>query len=321
MRGEVAEDPGTERRTSLLAAGANLAVEATAAEVVRAFQRAGVRSILLKGPSLGRWLYGPESTRVSVDVDLLVAPGDRPAAEAVLARLGFAPFPTNVADEDEGRHAHAWDRDASAIGIDLHSSLPGVGVSDGDAWSVLSRRTEQVVVGAERADVLTPGARALHVALHAAQHGPGFEGPMNDLGRALGQLRRDVWQEAAALARELDATSMFAAGLGLLEPGQAVLEDLGVREPKTVEVALRASTPPDLALGFHRLASMPGLTPKLAFVARKLVPPPAWMRRCIPLARRGLLGLAAAYVLRPLSLLRRAGPGFRAWRRALREAR
>jgi hypothetical protein len=307
-------------RTRLLAVGADIAIEATAAEAVGALRSAGIRTILLKGPSLARWLYDSESTRLAVDVDLLIAVADRAAAEAVLAHLGYSPFPSNVAGE-EVKHAHHWDRELNGISVDLHLTLPGVGLSDEEAWSVLSRHTEQLVVGGVSLEVLAPAARAMHVALHAAQHGPGFKGPLTDLERALDQLPPQIWEDAAALAVRLDAESMFAAGLRLLDHGKQILARLGLSERMTVEASLRATTPPDLALGFHQLASTPGLRPKLAFLARKIVPPAAWMRSCVPLAQRGRLGLAAAYLLRPFWMLRRAGPGFRAWRRAVRDAR
>jgi hypothetical protein len=308
------------RRARLLAAGVDMAVEETAAQATRALRSAGIRSILLKGPSLARWLYDTDSTRISVDVDLLVAVADRSTAEAVLADLGYSPFPSNVAG-DEIKPAHHWDRDLNTISVDLHLTLPGVGVSNEDAWTVLSQDTEELVVGGIEVEVLAPAARAMHVAMHAAQHGPGFEGPLTDLKRAVDQLPHEIWDEAAELARRLNAESMFAAGLGLRDHGSQILARLDVSDRSTVEVALRATTPPDLALGFHQLASTPGLRPKLAFVARKIVPPAAWMRRCVPLAQRGRLGLAAAYLLRPFWLLRRAGPGFRAWRRAVRDLR
>jgi putative nucleotidyltransferase-like protein len=313
-------DASPNHQSKLAAAGANLAVDATAAEVIGAFRDAGIRSVLLKGPSIGRWLYPADSARVSVDVDLLVAPAGRGRAEEALTRLGFTAFPTNPAGV-EVKHAHCWRRDRNPITVDLHLTLPGVGVSDDDVWSLLSAETEQLVVGDLTVEMLSEAARAMHVALHAGQHGPGFSGPVSDLERAVEQLPIAVWKEASALAVQLGAESLFAAGLGLHERGTEILQHVGLSGRKTVEVALRSTTGPDLALGFHRLAGTRGLSAKLAFVARKIVPPPAWMRAVVPLARRGRLGLVAAYLLRPLWLLRRAGPAFRAWRRAVREAR
>ncbi len=280
-------------RNLLLAIRIVLTVDATAAEVIGAFRRAGVRSIVLKGPSLARWLYEPESTRISADVDLLVAPPDRVAAEHALASLGFKPFPTNVVED---RYALPWSRRGNPVYVDLHLTLLGVNVSNEKAWDVLSRETDEMTIGGVSAAVLAPPARAMHVALHAAQHGARFERPLEDLRRALAQLPLEVWRDAADLASELEAEPMFAAGLGLLVPGKALLRTLGFPERKTVEtveVALLARSPPHVALGLHRLTTLPGLFPKAAFVARKLVPPPEWMRAWLPLARRGTPGLLA----------------------------
>ena len=44
------------------------------------FERAGVRSILLKGPAVARWLYGPGEPRRYSDIDLLVGEADLAAA-------------------------------------------------------------------------------------------------------------------------------------------------------------------------------------------------------------------------------------------------
>jgi hypothetical protein len=314
----MSEPPG--QRSRALAVGAELAVEATAAEIVGEFRRAGIRSILLKGPSLARWLYAPSSTRTSVDVDLLVATADREAAEEVLVELGFIPFPRNDTAQ-VNRHAHAWEREPDPVWADLHLSLPGVRVSDEDAWRGLSQGTDELVVGGVEVEVLGPPARAMHVALHAAQHGVGRSSGVEDLARALDRLPLAVWRSAAELAERLDATAAFVAGLRMLPPGEELRGRLGLPRGTTVEVALRASTPPDLSLGLHRLAVAPGLRHKVAFGGRKLFPPAAWMRAWLPLARRGRLGLAAAYVWRPLWLLWRAPAAVRALRKARQESR
>jgi hypothetical protein len=67
-----------------------MAVDQVAAEVVSAFRREGIDTVLLKGPALARWLH-PEGGRSYGDTDLLVAPVDFPAAEAVLVRLSLDP--------------------------------------------------------------------------------------------------------------------------------------------------------------------------------------------------------------------------------------
>ena len=302
----------------MLLVGASVAVDAVTAEVVTALGGAGIRPILLKGPSIAGWLYGAESPRLSVDVDLLVAPAERYAAEEVLTALGFRPFPTNT--RDEGKHAHTWVRGGSPVAVDLHLTLPGVAVTDDEAWRVLSRDTEQLSVGGARVDALATHARAMHIAIHAAQHGVGFDWPLDDLRRAVARLPLEAWRRAAALASSLRAEPMFTTGLALIPQGKAVLATLGLDERKTVEVALRAMTPPDLALGLHRLTAIPGLLRKATFVARKVAPPPDWMRAWLPLARRGKLGLAAAYAWRPIWMGVRTPAALRAWSRARKES-
>ena len=58
--------------------GRNLAVAAVTAEVVSSMRGEGVRSLLLRGPAIARWLYAREVERIRTyeDLDLLIAPDD-----------------------------------------------------------------------------------------------------------------------------------------------------------------------------------------------------------------------------------------------------
>ena len=67
-----------------------LAVDAVTAEVVTALRDAGIRPLLLKGPSIAGWLYGDGAARPYGDSDLLVSPGSYRPAENALRALGFA---------------------------------------------------------------------------------------------------------------------------------------------------------------------------------------------------------------------------------------
>jgi hypothetical protein len=134
-------------------------------------------------------------------------------------------------------------------------------------------------------------------------------------------LPRATWDRAAELARDLDSVPALVAGLQLVSAGRALVGRLALPTATTVEARLRASSPPHTAGGFDWLAHVPGLRPKLAYLLRKLFPPATWLRTWSPLARRGLLGLTAAYMWRPVWLVGHAGPGFLAWRRARRDAR
>jgi hypothetical protein len=170
-------------------------------------------------------------------------------------------------------------------------------------------------------DVLKPAGLAVVVALHAAQHGVWVEKPLDDLGRALELLPDEIWAAASALAARLAATPAFATGIRMLAPGEELATRLDLPAGGSVETTLRASTAPPTALGFDWLARTPGGRAKVRLVVRKLVPDAAFMRAWSPVARRGPVGLAAAYVWRLLWLARHAPSGFRAWRQARRAVR
>lgn len=303
-----------------IAVGMNIAIDAVAAEVTSGFHRAGIRTLLLKGPPSVRWLYDSDSERFSTDVDLLVERASRPSAEAILGQLSFRPLPQNIGPDDP-RHARAWERDDNPVQVDLHVSIAGALAPSDDVWRVLSRETEEVAVSGARVEIPAAPARALLVALHAAQHGTGWAQALRDLERAVERLPDEVWKAAALLARELEASAAFATGLGLAEGGNELAHRLDLPRERTVEATLRGWTAPDLTLGIHRLAATHGLRAKGAFVIRKLFPAPDWMRRWVPLAGRGRLGLPAAYAWRPIWLLLRMPRALAAWRRARRETR
>jgi hypothetical protein len=65
-------------------------LELSGARVEAALAAAGIRASGLKGPALGRAIYGEPGRRLSSDIDLLVAPGDLNRAVATVRRLGYA---------------------------------------------------------------------------------------------------------------------------------------------------------------------------------------------------------------------------------------
>jgi hypothetical protein len=304
-------DPST-----ILTVALNLALDVTAVEVVEALRGEGVRSILLKGPPLVRWLYGSDAARTSVDVDLLVSPENRTKAEQTLSRIGFSRLATSTGEADRPKHASTWNSNQRAPCIDLHTTLVGLKRPAAEVWEILSTHVEPTELRGVRVDVLGPAARTLHVVLHAAQHGAREPQPIEDLAHALETLPPEVWQEAAQFAARLDGGAAFSAGLTLLPRGKEVLDRLGLGADSSVEAALRATTPPPLALGLDWLVRAPGLRAKSRFVARKIVPPRAFMRTWSRLARRGTGGLLLTYLWRPVWLLLRLGPAVRAWRAA-----
>lgn len=297
-------------------------MDAATAEVVRAFDRAGVDSILLKGPSIARWLYERPAQRTYVDCDLLVPPGARAGAEKVLLELGFEP---SVEEREMPawwlEHAVGWLRREDEAMVDLHRTLPGVQAEPEHLWHVLSTHVETIVVAGVPLRALTVPAMALHLALHAANHGMAGRYNLAELERALAQADEETWRAAADLAMAVDATAAFAAGLRLVSPGRELAARLALPTGRPLDVELRAAVAPPVALGLEQLARAGGVRERLAIVRWKLAPPRTFMRWWSPLARRGRAGMLLAYAWRPVWLLLHTPAGYRAWREARRRVR
>ncbi len=75
-------------------------LELISIDVTKTLRVAGIRSLPLKGPALGRAIYGQLGRRPSSDIDLLVAREDLIRAIDSVARLGYRPAHQEV-------HAHA----------------------------------------------------------------------------------------------------------------------------------------------------------------------------------------------------------------------
>ncbi len=260
---------------NVLAIARSLLADVTTCEVTLAFRQANIRSILLKGPAIAVWLYEHVSLRPYVDSDILVAAEDIEKAEEVLARLLFMQEPisarTRFDDVAHGLpwHAHSWVRQRDGAGVDLHRTLIGAAADPDEVWRVLSSQTESMPIRDLQVEVLAKAARALHVALHAAQDG-GLPKALQDLERAIDHLPIDGWKEASHLAVRLDASPAFAAGLRLLPTGGALASELGLPTEAPLSVALRASGAPRSALSLEWLTRIHGVRSKAVYVWQKL---------------------------------------------------
>jgi hypothetical protein len=308
-----------DRIPELVERASRLRLDAAVADVFARFESDGLSALLLKGASIERWLYPEDGPRLYGDGDLLVAPSDLGAAEQTLSDLGYKrSFDDRSMPSWWREHSSAWFRASDGVTIDLHRSLAGVRVEDEVAWRVLSRDVDAVVVAGRGVPALGLPARAMHVVLHAAQHGAATNRTIAELEQAMAKGDNQLWRKAAMLARELDAVDAFAAGLDLRDAGRQLAARLRLSPRRSAEATLHATTPPPVALGFEQLARAHGLHARLQIVWRKLVPPPAFVRHWDPRANDSRIALVRAYFRRPLWILRRAGPGFKAWYRARR---
>jgi hypothetical protein len=307
-----AADPG--RLTSAEAAAQRLRIDYAAAEVLRAFDAAGIESIVLKGAPLVRWLYDEGDRRAYADCDLLVPPDQFDAASGVLAELGFeAELDEREMPDWWREHGVEWRRESDRTAIDLHRTLAGARADPAHVWHVLAQRTEPVELAGRPARSLDTAGLALQLALHAAQHG-GLTRHVEELELALGRAPVETWREAAALARELGAGPAFAEGLRFTPSGPALAERLDLAVDSSVEAQLRAKGFAEpLTIEQFARADAAG---RASMIRHKLFPPATFMRSWSPLAARGRAGLLLAYLWRPFWLLRRLPRAFRQWREA-----
>jgi hypothetical protein len=272
----------------------NLLLEAVAGQVVEALRREGIRSVLFKGPTTVRWLYH-EDSRAYGDVDLLVDPARFDECERVVETMGFRRSTIEqVLAKGRPSHASTWIR--GSVAVDLHRTLVGVSVPAVEAWAILSAQTETWLIGRAEVEVLGVAARTLVLALHMAQHGPGFARTSEDLERAVQQLPVSTWSAAADLSRALHAEAPLAAGLLASPDGRALCDVLGLRVEG--EVAIEGAAGFHAAQGLLWLSRQRGMNAKAHYLLRKLFPPPTMMRNRVVWARQGRTRLALAYGLR-----------------------
>lgn len=291
---------------------------ATAADHLRAV---GVQTILLKGAAIATWLYDDGELRPYSDIDLLVSPAQLHRAKQALAELGYQHL-LEHADPCEFGTKEQELFGPGNVCIDLHHGLIGAEAPGQHCWDVLVRHTVPLrLADGTDVQVLDLPARAMHLALHAAQNGPIDRKALADLERGLARVDRRDWLQAADLAEELGAAEAFAAGLRLLPAGEVLAEELSLTRRMTVELSLRTQSAPQHAIFFERLVNTPTTRARAALLARKLFPTAAFLRANSEAASRSRAALAWARISHPVGVVRGFGPAIVWWVRARRATR
>lgn len=322
--------PGPDQRLADFAARSRVrrrqnGLDAAAVEALGALAAQGIHPVLLKGAALARALYRDGEVRSYFDVDLLVDPADLDRLGPVLAGLGYTNMNElqGISEIGDALHAQVWSRTVEGFGnqtLDVHWRLDGTHAPPEVAWRALTRDRVPIDLGGQRLSTLALPGLALHLALHAAQHGPDDLKAMGDLNRGLERWPEDVWRQAAALAVELEALSVFAAGLGLTPPGQVMARRLGV--PGAPDLTWSISNRPGRPRGTFHLEAFTeasGVGERLALLHRALFPPRNWIVWEHPAAERGWPWLVAGYARHILSAPAWALRAWRYRRRAERE--
>jgi hypothetical protein len=249
--------------------------------VVGRLRERELEPILLKGPAIVRWLYPDDpGARTYIDADLLVAPDKLRLAERVLAQLEF-----EVEElpwlEFERPHAKSWRRADGAV-IDLHRVPLGCEQLDPAlVWDTWRFGAHTLRVGELDVLVPAPSVRLLALVLSVGLELQQRPHELTDLGRALTTVDFATWGGAAALAKKLGLEHEAGYGLTRVPAGRALADRLGL--PATPPLRLLLDADPILRAVGH-LSRIPGRRTKLRYVARRLLPPPAYVREQHPRA-------------------------------------
>jgi Uncharacterised nucleotidyltransferase len=258
-------------------------VDAEAVRALDALARAGVDALLLKGAALATTLYRVDEPRGYYDVDLLVAPRDLRVAAAAIADLGY----TNVGelrgiDDVAGiLHAQVWSALVEGLGnllVDLHWRLDGCQAPPEVAWNVLKPRRGFIELAGRRVPTLDQAGLALHLALHAAQHGPGDLQAMGDLERGLERWPAQTWRQASRLAHDLAGTEALAGGLRLVPAGVGLSRELRLPPADALLWAIaHRDTRPRGTFHLDAFAQASSLPERIDVLRRSLLPARAWI--------------------------------------------
>lgn len=288
----VARARGLRRRDEL---------DRAAVAALRELEAAGIRALLLKGPVLARRLYASGETRGYSDVDLLIPRRRLAAAQEALERLGYVRGEAVLGIDDVAdiQHSEVWARAGEAGGpllIDLHWRLDGCEAPDDVIWDALAAGRSSIELAGQEASVLGDDALALHVALHAAQHGRSEVKAIGDLARALERWPPATWRRASTLAEDVGGVRAFAAGLRLLPSGARVASELGLPATPDLEWKIEhRDVRPRGTFHVRAFAEAVGLRQRADVLRRSMFPTARWIRREYPWAARGRAWLVLAY--------------------------
>jgi hypothetical protein len=292
-----------------------LALDAALAEAVPALRAAVVDPLLIKGPAIARWLYDDPNERAYGDIDLLVPVAAVPAARETLVALGYSEPLVDSRTDEQVPHATTFVR--GPVVVDLHWELNLM--PHPDAYGLLGRGATRLPVAGIAVLVPSPGALAVIVALHAAQHGRATTAAA-DLSRAVARVDIETWRAAADLAREADALPALRSGLGVVDGGDRLAARLELPDEVPLGLRMRSENVPGVTR-IEALRSVTGWRRRIGLLLSTLFPSRAFMRHVDPRARRGRLGLLRAYAERLPNVAARVLPTLLRYARVRRASR
>lgn len=145
-----------------------------ARRLFEAFAVAGVEAVPFKGIVLAQWAYGNPTYRAVGDLDILVAPHDFRAAEAVIRSLGYVPDADPAGWRKRwylwAQHEFPYLKPEEGFKIDLHTALSARRFAQGVPASALQARSTPVQIHRAMLPCLSAPDWLYVLTMHAAKH-------------------------------------------------------------------------------------------------------------------------------------------------------
>jgi Uncharacterised nucleotidyltransferase len=295
-------------------AGVDLIRESELVRLVDAFHAAGVRALLLKGAALAYTFYRRPDHRPRFDSDLLVAPTDRGAAEAILRALGYDPVRQVTGDLVMYQAPWVLKRDGAVVHVvDLHWRVANP-QAFGDVLAFEELSAESGPIPSLGAHARGPGP--VHTLLLACVHRVAhhFDAVMliweYDIHLVSSSLSDAQWGAFGAMAESRRITTVCRRGLDLAASRFGTRVPAGILSTSAAAAAGEASTAAYIAPRRHiqevadDLRALPTWGARWRLVYQHLFPPVRYMRDVYAPASHAPL---------PVLYLRRALRGARKW--------
>ncbi|PPH27056.1 hypothetical protein C5C37_14695 [Rathayibacter sp. AY1F9] len=274
---------------------ADEAVPLVSAFVHRRADAAGLRALVLKGPTAAADRLRPP--RASGDVDLLVAPDDLPRILALLAADGWTERPWPDGPTLAAKHSRSYRHAAWPVDIDVHWRWPGFLVPPRDAFEALWSRHRIVELAGRPVATASVADSALVLALHALRDAWQITDP-----RLTRPSDYDLLVEAVAARAELHAPLRAAAEeLGAVQTAQPFLDALGIRARagEVPAAELRAwrinASSPHASAGWVQAVRAAGWRQRPLLLARAVFPAPHALRAADPAIGPRRIDVAAGW--------------------------
>ncbi|WP_062296268.1 nucleotidyltransferase family protein [Demequina maris] len=293
---------------ALLVADAVPIAHALAIDVAR---RAGVRALVVKGPSAS--LHGLRPERLSADADVLISPDGFEEYLQALGRCGWYERPTAEGPGPKASHSITLIHDGWPCDIDAHVQFPGFLAPAQAVFDELWTRREPLVLAGIELDTVDRAGAFLVAALHAL--------------RTPAQTARHEAEVRGLVSRVIPSTDAatradvvaLALDVGAIDTARPVLARLDVSLPEPTphgrDAALdawraRVGGRGEILAQWFPIVSRTRWRDRPALVARMVWPTDASFRKSHPETPPGRVAAARGRLMR-------VGRGFRAAPRVL----